>query len=83
MYDFTAPKRNQSKLSVAYGKGTHTIYIHDKANIMFKPVSCSQDCINSVMDYMMDDFPASEAAVGYQRKLPNGKTVYLVCYVED
>ena len=69
--------------SVSYGEGTHTIYIYDKDNVMFKPVPCSQACINAVMDYMMADFPTGDASVGYERKLKNGKTCKLVCYVED
>lgn len=72
-----------TKHTVSYGKGTHTIYVYDPDNVMFKPVACSQACINAVMDYMMDDFPTGDASVGYERKLKSGKTCKLVCYVED
>ena len=74
---------SMDKLSVTCGIANHAIYIHNPSNIMAQPIVCTNACITAVRDYMVDDIKKGEASVGYSWKRDDGKTVKLICIVED
>ena len=70
-------------LSVSCGLLQHAIYAQydDKhGNVLSRVVT--DNAIKAVRDYMVDDMKDS-SSVGYSWKRADGKTVKLVCIVED
>lgn len=72
-----------AKLYVSCGIANHAIYVADRDNPLAVPIHVTQSAITAVRDYMVDDIKKGESSVGYQWKRDDGKTVKLVCLVED
>lgn len=70
-------------LYVVCGIANHAIYIANKDKALAMPIPCTQSAITAVRDYMVDDINKGETSVGYSWKREDGKTVKLVCIVED
>ena len=70
-------------LYVTCGIFNHTIYIADRKNALALPIPVTKSAITAVRDYMVDDIKKGETSVGYSWKRDDGKTVKLVCMVED
>ena len=70
-------------LSVTCGIANHKIYIYHPCKPLAMPVTCTDACITAVRDYMVADIKQGESSVGYSWKRTDGKTVKLVCIVED
>ena len=70
-------------LHVVCGVSNHAIYIADKANALVSPVKATASAIEAVRDYMIGDIDKGKNSVGYSWNRADGKTVKLVCIIEE
>lgn len=71
------------RLYCVCGIANHAIYVANQDFVDCEPVPVTQSAITAVRDYMVDDIPKGKTSTGYSWKRGDGKTVKLICIIED
>lgn len=61
----------------------HAIYLANVNPMILGTQTMTKEAIEAVRDYMVGDINKGESSVGYSWKRGDGKTVKLVCIVEE
>ena len=72
-----------NSLYVVCGIANHEIYIADRNNALAMPVPCTKSAVLAVRDYMVDSINDDSHGTIFQWKRDDGKTVKLMCVIED